>query len=506
MNNKTILREKLRESVLSVLPIAVIIMALCFTVAPVSTDLMLSFFIGTALLIVGMALFSLGAETSMTPIGNRVGAAMTKSRSLMLIVLISFAMGFAVTVAEPDLQVLANNVPHIHNLVLILTVSIGVGLFLVVSMLRIVFGVSLRWLLLIFYAGMFALAFFSERDFIAVAFDSGGVTTGPMTVPFIMALGVGVARIRSDSNAETDSFGLVALCSIGPVLAVLLLGFIYKGDSSAAQTVTAAYRDTVELGHSYLAALPAYLREMGVALAPIIAILAMFQMLVFKMSRHSFFRMCVGVLYTYIGLVLFLTGVNVGFSPLGGVLGGELATGGTKYVLVPLSMLMGWFIISAEPAVIVLEKQVEEITSGAIAGRTIKRSLSVAIAAAMGLAMLRVITGLSIMWVLVPGYALALALAFLVPPIFTSIAFDSGGVASGPMTATFMLPFAVGASAALGGNVLTDAFGLVSVVAMMPLVTIQITGLIYQFKVSRMEREAVLHGDMDIIELWGESA
>ena len=340
MNNKTILREKLRESVLSVLPIAVIIMALCFTVAPVSTDLMLSFFIGTALLIVGMALFSLGAETSMTPIGNRVGAAMTKSRSLMLIVLISFAMGFAVTVAEPDLQVLANNVPHIHNLVLILTVSIGVGLFLVVSMLRIVFGVSLRWLLLIFYAGMFALAFFSERDFIAVAFDSGGVTTGPMTVPFIMALGVGVARIRSDSNAETDSFGLVALCSIGPVLAVLLLGFIYKGDSSAAQTVTAAYRDTVELGHSYLAALPAYLREMGVALAPIIAILAMFQMLVFKMSRHSFFRMCVGVLYTYIGLVLFLTGVNVGFSPLGGVLGGELATGGTKYVLVPLSMLM----------------------------------------------------------------------------------------------------------------------------------------------------------------------
>ncbi|MDO4553107.1 MAG: DUF1538 domain-containing protein, partial [Bacillota bacterium] len=473
MSDKTILREKTRESVTSVLPITFIVILVCFTFVPVSTDLMLSFLMGAVLLIMGMGFFTLGAETSMTPIGSRIGTALTKSRNLWMILPVSFLLGLAITIAEPDLQVLAEIAPHIDNMVLVITVGVGVGFFLAMCMLRIFLGIKLRWLLLFFYAATFLLAAFSDRDFLSVAFDSGGVTTGPMTVPFIMAFGVGVANIRSDEKAEADSFGLVALCSIGPIITVLILGFLYEGDSTASAAGVAAWGDTAELGRSYVAEIPHYLLEMATALAPIVGIFLIFQLLFFRMPGQPFLRICFGIGYTYIGLVLFLTGVNVGFSSMGTALGMSMGASATPYMLIPLAMVMGWFTISAEPAVYVLEKQVEEISSGTISASAIRLSLSVAVSIAMGLAMVRVLTGVSIFWFLVPGYGVALFLSFFVPPLFTAVAFDSGGVASGPMTATFMLPFAMGASQALGGNILTDAFGLVAMVAMMPLITIQ---------------------------------
>lgn len=455
------------------------------------------------MIIAGMGIFTLGAETSMAPIGNRIGTAITKSRSLVLILVVSFILGIAITVAEPDLQVLAVTVPHIDTTVLIVTVGIGVGFFLAVCMLRIILGIKLRWLLIVFYGLLFVLAAFSDTDFLSVAFDSGGVTTGPMTVPFILALGVGVANIRSDKKAEVDSFGLVALCSIGPILAVLILGFFYKSEGMTADVTMSGWANTVEIGRSYLTAIPDYMGEMLLALSPIILIFLVFQIFSFKLPLRSFMKIGMGIVYTYIGLVLFLTGVNVGFSSLGTVLGAELADGWTKYLLIPLSMLLGWFIISAEPAVYVLEKQIEEVSSGAIPGKVIKISLSIAISIAMGLAMLRVLTGLSIMWFVLPGYAIALILTFFVPDIFTAIAFDSGGVASGPMTATFMLQFMMGASSALGGNILKDAFGLVALVAMMPLISIQVTGFIYKHKMSpEREPDGELYGDCEVIELW----
>ena len=357
-----------------------------------------------------------------------------------------------------------------------------------------------------FYIVIFALASFADRDFICIAFDSGGVTTGPMTVPFIMAMGVGVASIRSDKNAEADSFGLVALCSIGPVLAVLLLGFFYEGESSSiTAAVAGTYQDTAQLGLGYIHELPEYMFEVAVALSPIIIFFLIFQVAVLKLKRLPFIRIIIGILFTYAGLVCFLTGVNVGFSPLGVVLGTELGTGWTVYILIPVSALIGWFIVSAEPAVHVLTKQVEEISAGAVSEKAMRISLSIAIAAAMALSMLRVITGISIFYFLVPGYIISLALSFFVPQMFTAIAFDSGGVASGPMTATFMLPFAMGACQAVGGNILTDAFGLVAMVAMMPLITIQVMGAVYVFK-SRREEQAQTHAGSfsgnDVIELW----
>lgn len=500
------LREKMREAVASVLPIAIIVAALCLFLVPVNNGLLLSFVIGTVMIIVGMGMFTIGSELSMTQIGNHIGAKMTKSRKLWLIILLSFLLGIAITVAEPDLQVLATNAPSIDKTALIVTVSVGVGIFLVVSMLRILFGIPLKWLLIGFYALVFLLAALSEADFLSVAFDSGGVTTGPMTVPFIMALGVGVASMRSDEKAKSDSFGLVALCSIGPILAVLLLGFIYNTDATTGSTMlVSSYESSRELGWGYLQALPTYLAEVALALLPIFAFFLIFQVVSLHLEKRPLRKIIVGLGYTYVGLVLFLTGVNVGFSSLGYVLGGSLVESNLKWLLVPLSMLMGWFIIKAEPAVHVLNKQVSELSAGAISEKTMGTTLSIAIAAAMGLAMVRLLTGISILWFMGIGYAIALGLAFFVPPTFTAIAFDAGGVASGPMTATFMLPFAMGVCTAIGGNVMTDAFGLVAMVAMMPLITVQIMGAISTVKsATKTARRQVVSafGDDETIELW----
>lgn len=497
--------EKTREAAISVLPIVAIVLVLCLFVMPMQADLLLCFLIGAVMIVVGMGLFSLGAEVAMMPIGSKIGTALTKTKNLPLILGVSFLLGFAITVAEPDLQVLAATVPHIKNSVLLITVGVGVGFFMTVCMLRIITGASLRRLLIACYAVIFLLAAFTERSFLSIAFDSGGVTTGPMTVPFILAMGLGVSMIRSDKAAEADSFGLVALCSVGPIISVLILGFFYNDSEAVAGLSGASFANTAEIGTAFLSAIPAYLAEMAIALLPIVAIFVLFQIFLLRLHGRPLAKILIGIVYTYVGLVLFLTGVNVGFSTLGAELGAQLASSGAQFILIPLSMLLGWFIISAEPAVGVLEKQIEQVSAGAIPGKAIKLSLSIAIALAMGLAMLRVLTGISILWFLVPGYAVALGLSFFVPDIYTAIAFDSGGVASGPMTATFMLQFMMGASTALGGNVLTDAFGVVAMVAMMPLLSIQVVGVMYEGKAKRAAEPEPSYGAYDIIELWEES-
>ena len=499
-----LIREKIVESANSVLPIVAIVLLLSLTISPVPTDLMLSFLIGTLFLILGMGLFSLGAELSMTPIGSKIGTSLTSTKNFPRIILVSFILGFAVTIAEPDLQVLAKTVPHISNWALLIVVGVGVGIFLSVCMVRILTGAKLRYILLVCYGVIFALAAISDADFLGIAFDSGGVTTGPITVPFILAFGVGVANIRSDKNAGADSFGLVALCSVGPILSVLLLGLFSSGQNGVVEVSSASYESTAQVGMAYFSAIPSYMKEVALALAPIIVIFLLFHFFSLRLSKRSFTKIIIGLVYTYIGLVLFLTGVNVGFSALGEVLGEALAEGWTKYLLVPISALLGWFVISAEPAVIVLEKQIEEVSAGAISGKSIKYSLSVAIALAMGLSMLRVVTGISLMWFLVPGYAIALALSFFVPEIYTAIAFDSGGVASGPMTATFMLQFVIGACAALGGNPLTDAFGLVAMVAMMPLLSIQTIGFISERRRKTAFVPESAYDDLAIVDFWEE--
>ena len=477
------LMEKIQESLSSVLPITAIVLLLCITIAPVQPGTLVLFLFGAVLLIIGIGLFTLGADIAMTPMGSGMGVHMGRSRSMVAALGAAFLLGVIITVAEPDLQVLANQVPSIPNLVLILTVAVGVGLFLLVAVLRTRRKVRLARLLLVFYGLVFLVAFLAPKDFIAVSFDSGGVTTGPITVPFIMALGVGMASVRSDKGATDDSFGLVALCSIGPVLAVLLLGTFYRPEEAAyVSAEVAQVLTTRDAAVEFLHALPHYAQEVGVALLPICGMFVVFQLFTRRFKGTELLKVISGLVYTYVGLVIFLTGVNVGFLPAGQFLGATLAGGAAPWLLVPVGMVMGYFIVAAEPAVHVLNKQVEEVSMGAVSQKAMRLGLSVGVALSVGIAMLRVLTGVSILWILVPGYAISLALTFFVPPMYTGIAFDSGGVASGPMTATFLLPFAMGACEALGGNVMTDAFGLVAMVAMTPLVTIQVLGLSSQLR------------------------
>ena len=484
------LLEKLKESLGAVLPIIGIVLVLCFSIAPIPNSVLMTFVVGAVLLIIGMMFFTLGAEMAMTPMGERIGTKLTNTRKISVVIVLCFILGFIITISEPDLQVLAEQVPSIPNYTLIIAVATGVGIFLVAAVLRMLFGIPLAYMLLILYPIIFILASIVPQDFLTVAFDSGGVTTGPMTVPFIMALGIGFSAVRSDKHAENDSFGLVALCSVGPILAVLLLGLLYHpGESGYEQTMIVKTDNSVEMWQLFQEGLPYYMKEMLISLLPIILFFFIFQIVSLHLHKKTLVKIIIGIIYTYIGLVLFLTGVNVGFMPAGNYLGQVIAGLSYPCIIVPIGMLIGYFIVKAEPAVYVLTEQVEELTSGAISAKAMGMSLSIGVALSLGLAMVRVLTGVSILWFLLPGYAVALGLTFFVPKIFTAIAFDSGGVASGPMTATFLLPFSMGACEALGGNVVTDAFGVVAMVAMTPLITIQILGLIYQIQEQMKEKQ-----------------
>ncbi len=480
---RTRLMEKLDEALNAVLPIVAIVLILSLTIAPITSSVLLAFLFGGALLIIGNMFFSLGAELAMEPMGQHMGTRITASRNLALILSVGFILGFMITVSEPDLQVLAGQVQSIPNNILIFSVAGGVGLFLVIALLRILLGVPLRTMLLISYALVFLLAFFAPRSFMAVAFDSGGVTTGPMTVPFIMAFGIGISAIRSDRHAADDSFGLISLCSVGPIIAVLILSLIFHPESAEySEVIVPEIAHSIELANLFTSAFPTYFKEIATALLPIAAFFGVFQIVSLRLDKTTLIRIIIGLIYTYIGLVVFLTGVNVGFMPAGAYLGSVLASLPVRWIIIPIGMLIGYYIVKAEPAVYVLMRQVEELTNGAVTGSVLQKTLSIGVAVSIGLALMRVLTGISILYLVIPGYAIAMLLSLIVPDIFTAIAFDSGGVASGPMTATFLLPLAEGACIALGGNVVTDAFGVVSMVAMTPLIAIQLLGVAYKLK------------------------
>ncbi|MBR1584256.1 MAG: DUF1538 domain-containing protein [Clostridia bacterium] len=501
------LKEKIRESLSSVLPISLLVLALSLLLVPIELSTMGLFLLGACLLIVGMGLFTLGADMAMLPMGAHIGAFITKKRDLRFLIVVAFFLGTLITMAEPDLTVLANQVQGVPNLALILTVSVGVGLFLVVALLRILFQWKLSFILIGLYAAVFLLGALIKPEFVPMAFDAGGVTTGPMTVPFILSLGMGVANVRGGRSAQDDSFGLVALCSVGPVLAIMLISLFFPHLTNVPEEAAApAIANTRDLMLTYRRGLPVYGREVLIALAPILILFFAFQIFSLRLPRQEIKRMVVGLLYTYLGLVLFLTGVNVGFLPMGDYLGRQLGGGSLKWLLLPLGMLMGFLVVKAEPAVHVLNEQVEQVTSGAISKAVMLKTLSIGVSVSVGLAMTRVLTGISIWYFLAPGYFIALALTFVTDPIFTAIAFDSGGVASGPMTAAFMLPLFMGACGAMGGNILEDAFGIVAMVAMTPLIAIEALGVVYKLKTRKRRAQpvpapAIADSDDEIIDV-----
>ena len=487
MNQK--LKKEIQESLSAVLPITGIVLLISIFLVPLELGTMVMFITGAVMLVVGMGFFQMGAGMSMTPLGEGIGVQIAKVRYIAAILLIGFVMGAIITLSEPDLQVLAEQVPSVPNHILIWTVAVGVGIFLAVAILRILFQVDLSTILIVLYSVLIVLSFFIPDDFLAVAFDSGGVTTGPMTVPFIMAMGVGMSSVRGDKNAYSDSFGLVALSSIGPILAVLILGSFYDtGETAYALAAVAEVETTRDVVREFLVRLPPYVREVFVSFIPVAAVFVIFQLLTHRYQRRQVKRVLVGFCYTYIGLVLFMCGVNVGFSPVGASLGNDIASAPWRGLLVPIGMLIGYYIVKAEPAIQVLNHQVQGVTNDAVSAKSMNRCLSIGVSVSVGLAMLRILTGLPIHWIIIPGYIAALILSRIVPKMFVGIAFDSGGVASGPMTTTFLLPLSIGACQALGGNIMADAFGVVALVALTPLIAVQIMGLYYQYKLNKMEK------------------
>lgn len=503
------IKEKSLEALSSVLPITGIVLALSVTIVPMDLGIVVMFFVGALMLVLGMGLFQLGAEISMTPLGRGIGTKIAETCTLPVILFISFLVGAVVTMAEPDLQVLANQVPAVPNRLLIIMVAAGVGFFLALAVVRIIFRIGFPSMIAILYVIILILSFFIPGDFVAVAFDSGGVTTGPVTVPFIMAMGVGLTCVRSDTDAINDSFGLVALSSVGPILAVMLLGCFFKpGEAAYISSDTAAVTTTRDVVKVLFDQLPHYAGEVLVSIFPILVVFVVFTAIQYR-SRHirkyQIKQMLIGFGYTFAGLVLFLCGVNVGFSPVGTLLGQELAGLKIRWLLVPIGMLVGYYLVKAEPAIQILNRQVQDVTSGVVSGKSMNYCLSMGVAVSVGLAMMRILTGISIYWIVIPGYCIALILSRLVPRIFVGIAFDSGGVASGPMTTTFLLPLSIGACEALGGNLMTDAFGVVALVALTPLIAIQVMGLQYKYKMKKMGEHMAGHmesfDDDEIIDL-----
>ena len=487
-----IIKDKIVESLTSVLPIALIVILLSVTITPISPGNMLLFIIGVVFLVAGMSMFTMGSDMSMQPLGTKIGTYMASSGKIWLMAFVSFVIGIIVTVAEPDLQILATQVSGIENFLLIITVSIGVGVFLMIAILRVIFGISLNVILIVFYITAFIISFFLPEGFRPLAFDSGGVTTGPMTVPFIMSIGAGVSTMQTKKGGRNDSFGITALCSIGPIIAVLVLGIcmnIQGGDYIVEEIPEIA--NTREGIWRYCTGFLVYAEEVAVALLPIVVFTILFQLITRAFSKKQLVRAFVGIIYTFLGLAVFLTGANVGFMPTGMTMGKALAEIGGGWLLIPVGMLLGFFIVKAEPSVYVLNHLVEEISAGAISGKTTGLGLSLGVAAALGLSALRIITGISIMYILIPGYIIALTLCFFVPKMFVGIAFDSGGVASGTMMSAFVLPLAIGACTTLGGDVMTDAFGCVSFVAMAPIIAIQSFGLAYSIKARRIKRSFI---------------
>ncbi|BCJ99449.1 DUF1538 domain-containing protein [Anaerocolumna chitinilytica] len=486
MNN---IASKIKESIYSVLPITILVLLLHLTIVKLPKATLSSFLIGSLLLILGMGLFTQGADMSMMIMGEKMGSFLTKSRKIWLLVIVSFLFGVIVTVAEPDLQVLARQTPGVPDKVLIWAVALGVGSFLVIAFLRTILQLKMKHILAVLYGIVFIIAIFTPNNFVSVAFDSGGVTTGPITVPFIMALGIGMAAVRGDKTSQEDSFGLISLCSVGPVMAVLVLGIFYKPSGSYERIILPEDSSFLIVLQAFLRHAPGYMHQVFVAIVPILAFFLVFQIFAIKIPVRQLIKIGIGLIYTFVGLVIFLTGVNVGFMPAGYYIGEHVAASAYSSLIIPLSMIFGYLTVAAEPAVHVLVNQVEEVSEGNISGKTMRISLSIGVALSAGLSMIRVLHGLSIWYFILPGYLIAVIMTFIVPPIFTSIAFDSGGVAAGTMTATFLLPLAIGACESVGGNVLEDAFGIIALVAMTPLITIECLGLLYNRKAARKQPE-----------------
>lgn len=477
----TKLKEYFLDSIKTIGPVVLVVLLLSLFI-PMNNSFLVSFLLSSFLLIIGSTLFTYGADLSMVIIGNKIGKDLVKSKQLWIILIVSFIIGTVVTVAEPDLLVLCEQFTSIPSIILILTISLGVGFCLLLASLRTLFGWDLNKILLIFFIVIFILVFFVSPDFIPLAFDSGGVTTGTISIPFIITLGIGLVSNRIDKKAKEESFGLVSLASTGPIFMVLLLGLFYK------PSTTMIFDNSMYTNFkysNYFTQTMISFNEVLIAILPILIVFIVYNFITRKVGAKEFGKIMTGVLITIVGLTIFLVAANVGFLNMGYFIGEYIGGISNKNILIPLIMIISFFIAIAEPAVIILIDQVEELTEGGISKSVMKFALAMGVSIASGLSIVRVFTGTSFVYYAMVGYGIALILTVFIPKVFTAIAFDAGGATGGSLTTAFLLPMAIGACYKIGGNVFTDAFGLASMVSLVPIITIEIVGVIYEIKLRK---------------------
>lgn len=494
-----VIKEKVKDAVSSIIPV-MIIMLIISLYLNFNIITIISILISTLLLIVGVSMFTLGADLSMIEIGKSISSGILKTRKVGIIAIVSFIVGIIITIAEPDLKVLAEQMTAIDSSTLILCVGIGVGLFLSIAAIRIIYQINLKYIIACFYIILLVMLFISNKQMIPIAFDSGGVTTGPMSVPFILAMGIGFSNSKSRKKSQNDSFGLVALCSIGPIITVLLLGLLLDSNLTYTYNINPEITSITELISNYILEIIPIFKDVLISLLPILGLFITFSLITKNIKKKQITKIMVGLPITLIGLTLFFIGVNVGYLPVAYLIGINMYNK-SKILLIPFGMLIGFVIVKAEPAVAVLTAQIEKLTQGSIKRSIMNNTIAIGVSIAVGLSTYRVITGTPINNFLLIGYLIALLLMIFTPDIFTMVAFDSGGAVTGPMTTTFLLPLIIGICYANNGNVLTDAFGLVAFVALSPLITIQVLGIIYNIK---SKKQSIIESiDESIIELKG---
>lgn len=500
----TVLIEKFKEVLFSVLPITLIVLILNFSVTPMETPMLIRFILGAVFIIAGLSIFLSGIDIGISPLGNLMGTALAKTNKIWIIAIAGILLGFIISIAEPDLHILAGQVSFvteglISKLSIIIVVSLGIAAMLALGLIRIVYNIPTHILLTILYVMIFILALFTTPGFLAISFDASGATTGALTVPFILALAVGVSSLKKDSVAsEQDNFGLVGISSAGAILAVMIMNIISQpGDIKGSLEYNLIQSTSIIA--PFAAKLSIVAQESLLALLPIIFSLLVFQKILFKLTRRSLRKILKGLLYTYIGLVLFLVGVNAGFMEVGSMVGHSVAALNNYPIIILIGFVFGLVTILAEPAVHVLTQQIETATSGYVKRGAVLFALSIGVGSAVALSMIRIIVPEIQMWhFLLPGYLIAITMSYFVPKLFVGMAFDSGGVASGPMTATFILAFTQGAADAIeGANVLIEGFGMIAMVALMPIITLQILGFIFKMKSSKTDIKMESEEDLE---------
>lgn len=494
-----IFTEKLKEVSLAILPVTLIVTLLKFTPVPIDGILLGQFLIGALLVVIGLTFFLIGVDLGITPLGTLLGPAITKPGKIWIVVFAGIILGFFISFAEPGLMILANQIDGItsgaiSNFQILIVVSVGIAIMMVVGFMRMLFNIPLYLLLMFFYFIVFLIGIVTPPEFIAISFDTSGATTGVLAVPFILALSLGITNRKKDSKAsEKDSFGLVAITSVGAIISIMVLNLFTKTQSYSGILLSSS-TEVSGFFYAFRQVILSSIKDSLVALLPLIFIFLLMNKISFKLNKREFRRISVGFIYALFGLCIFFIGVNGGFMRIGELIGRFLATIDQLHYLIGVGFVLGFVTILAEPAVYVLTHQIEDVTAGYVKRKSVLFSLSAGVGLAVALSMLRIIVPAIQLWhYLLPGYFIALTLTLIVPKLFVGIAFDAGGVATGPMTATFILAYTNGAADAhVNASLLIDGFGMIAMVALMPIITLEILGLI--FKIKTRKKGGVSHG------------